>query len=52
MYNYLIDNYLSTFPKNRFFSADDALARKERILSGGCAEKDLTFGFSPYIRLI
>jgi hypothetical protein len=42
MYNRLIDSYLSTRPKNRFFSVKDTSDSKESILSGGCEKNILT----------
>ena len=43
LHNKLINSWLSTCLKNRFFSYDELFARKEAILSGGCAENILTF---------
>ena len=42
MYNRLIDSYLATYPKNRFFSVKDTSVSKESILSGGYGKNILT----------
>ena len=42
LHNMLIYSYLSTRPKNRFFSPDNLFAQKESILRRGCKEKILT----------